>query len=157
MPRIPVIVQQNNFGTQNAGAAPTGRSVPIASVKMPAGAAQARQRFATVKGIDPTLARMLDQLQSDIAKSTRLVKAVPFLDGEYIAGLSFGANTLIGPVPHGLGRLWRGYIPCNVQGNGAAFYAIPQGPNGAIGGNDSRSIALTNVMSTAGTFDLWVY
>lgn len=157
MPRVPVIVQAGNFGTQNAAAAATGRSVPKALVKMPAGVAQLRSQFAASKTLSDGDARQLNSLQSAIAQATRLLKSVPFLDGNLIPGVPFKAIGLTTTVQHNLGRLWRGCFPVNVFGNGVALFAEPQGPNGTIGGLDARTIVIANTLNTTGTLDLWVY
>lgn len=157
MPRVPAAIPQAAFGTRNPAARATARSVPLPSVKVPAGIAQLKQRFSSIQGIDPNLARQLDSLQEFIGASQSLLKRVPFLDGNLIPGVAFKAVGLTTTVSHNLGRLWRGCFPVNVFGNGVALFAEPQGPNGTIGGLDSRTIVIANSLNTAGTLDLWVY
>lgn len=152
MPRIPVAIQRGNFGTSNVGAPATGRSTPLPTVKMPAGVAQFKSRFTGMQGLDPNVARQLDALQDYVAQAMRVMKAVPFLDGNLVQGLTFtgGATTL---VQHGLGRAWRGVIMMLPQGAaGGPFETIAQSASAL----EARQVQIKNNGATC-TVDLWIY
>jgi hypothetical protein len=152
MPRVPVRILTNAFGSRNTSGAPANaRSVPLPSIRMPGGVAMVRHMFSAVKDISPELARMLDSLQTTVMAAMGLVKRMPFAEGNMIEGVSLtnGATTA---VPHGLGRPARGYLLCNVTGTAPNVYRLVQA-NTAL---ENTQILLDN-SGLPCTADVWIW
>ncbi len=111
MPRIPIIQQNQPFGTQN----PTqqvGRRQVLPSVTLVPGPSQQIEQF-NHPGIHPNVARALNNLQQQIKSAVSVNKADPTSNKNFLRGvqLTNGGSNGASPnvIKHGLGGAYTGY------------------------------------------------
>ena len=109
MPRIPVRIQNGTFGTDNPsdfvqGYANRAIARPVLLARGPS---QAVEQFST-PGIEPPVARALNQLQQNINSAVSVSKNSPFANGNLLEKyrLTSGSNR----VKHGLDGPARGFV-----------------------------------------------
>jgi hypothetical protein len=142
MPRVPIRSQQSQFGpVNNAGRM---RKLPVPVIRQP-GPAQPIEQFG--EGVEPNVARGMNQLQQNIRKATSVANANPFGNGNLLENVvvTTGANVL----NHGLGQAYRGYI----LGRSSAAITVHEGSQ--LAALDASQITLN--ASGPGTIDVWVY
>lgn len=134
MPRIPGSIQNSAYGTENPNLSITLRKVvePAVTVRAPA---QGKEQFSANEGMEPDVARGLQQLQSNIDAATAQTKGSPTANKNVLQGVVLANGGANGASPnvlkHGLGRKAVGYSILNVSGGYVTAHALVANPNSA--------------------------
>lgn len=137
MPRIPTVISQQ----------PQGRQASGASTQLK-GRSQTKEQFKD---------RQQNAMQEYARAAVAPTKALPFADGNMIAGVVFTAGTTV-KLQHNLGRKFVGYILCNQRRHPVTGATLPLDII-RIENTDSRLDAVQIQLASDGAYvaDVWVY
>ncbi len=158
MARTPVRIQGGAFGTGNPSSfepSYANRSQPQPTV-LQRGPSQGMEQFSAGNLADASsVARALNQMQSNVQSAVGPSKNSPFADGNLIEQVTFtfGAATI---VKHGLGAPARGYMMMNANSVGVTTHKVAQSPASL----EEQTISIyAGSPGDSGSFtgDVWVY
>ena len=157
MPRQPSRIQTAAYGTDStASATPSylNREIPRPA-QLSRGPSQGLEQFGA--GIDPNVARALNQIQSNVKSAVSVAKNNPMGDGNLIENVTFtGDLTTITIVKHGLGAAPRGFT---LQSHNDSGYALLTQQAQVPASLDETQIAFIALSSAGVAFQgtVWVY